>query len=197
MEPVCCSMSSSNCCFLTCIQVSQEAGQVVWYAHLFQNLFKQELILVQFSSVAQSHPTFCNPMDCSTPGLPVHRQLPEFTQTHVHWAEYIMRNAGLDEAQAGIKIVRRNFELWCWRRLLNLLNGKEIQRVNPKGNQSWIFIRRTNAEAQTPILWPPDVKNWLIEKDPHAGEDWRWEEKGTTEDEMVGWNHQLNGHEFE
>ena len=63
-------------------------------------------------------------------------------------------------------------------------------------NQSWIFIGRTDAEAKTPILWPPDAKNWLIEKDPDAGKDWRWEE-GMTEDEMVGWHHQFNGHEFE
>ena len=65
------------------------------------------------------------------------------------------------------------------------LDSKEIQPVNPKGNQSWIFIRRTDAEAETPILWPPDAKNWLIGKDPGAGRDWRQEEKGTTEDEMV------------
>ena len=74
---------------------------------------------------------------------------------------------------------------------------KEI-RVNPKGNQSWIFIGRTDAEAETPILWPPNGKNWLTGKDPDAGKDWRWqEEKGMTEDEMVGWHHWLNGHEFE
>ena len=73
---------------------------------------------------------------------------------------------------------------------------KEIQAVNPKGNQSWIFIGRTDAEAETPILWPPDAKNWLIGKDPDAGKDWRREEKGTTEDEMVGWHHWLDGHEF-
>ena len=69
--------------------------------------------------------------------------------------------------------------------------------IHPKGNQSWIFIGRTDAEAETPILWPPDAKNWLIWKDPDAGKDWRQEEKGTTEDEMVGWNHQLNEHESE
>ena len=87
------------------------------------------------------------------------------------------------------------FELWCWRRLLKSpLDCKEIQPVNPKGNQSWIFIGRTDAE--TPMLWPPDAKNWLIWKDPDAGKDWR-PEKGTAEDEMVGWHHQLNGHEFE
>ena len=73
----------------------------------------------------------------------------------------------------------------------------KIKPVNPKGNQSWIFIGRTDAEAETPILWPPDAKNWLIGKDPDAGKDWRLEEKGTTEDEMVGWHHQLDGHEFE
>ena len=77
------------------------------------------------------------------------------------------------------------------------LDCKEIQPVNPKGNQPWIFIGRTDAEAETPILWPPDVKNWLIVKDPDAGKDWRQEEKGMTEDEMVGWHRRLDGHEFE
>ena len=72
-----------------------------------------------------------------------------------------------------------------------------IHLVHPKGNQSWIFIGRTDVEAETPILWPPDAKNWLIRKDPDAGKDWRWEEKGTTEDKMVGWHHQFNGHKFE
>ena len=77
------------------------------------------------------------------------------------------------------------------------LDCREIQPVTPKGNQSWIFIGRTGAEAETPILWPPDAKNWLIGKDTDAGKDWRQKEKGTTEDEMVGWRHRLNGHEFE
>ena len=90
---------------------------------------------------------------------------------------------------------------WCfWTVVLTLespLDCKEIQPINPKGNQSWIFIGRTDPEAETPILWPPDMKNWLIWKDPDAGKDWGQEEKGTTEDEMVGWHHQLNGHEFE
>ena len=81
--------------------------------------------------------------------------------------------------------------LWCWRRLETPLDCKETQAVHPKGNQSWMFIRRTNAEAETPILWPPDAKSWLIGKDPNAGKDWRQEEKGTTEDEMVGCHHQL------
>ena len=74
------------------------------------------------------------------------------------------------------------------------LDYKDIQQVHPKGSQSWIFTGRTDAKAETPVLWPPDVKNWLIWKDLDAGKDWRWEEKGTTEDGLVGW---LNGHEFE
>ena len=77
------------------------------------------------------------------------------------------------------------------------LDSKEIKLVHPKGNQSWIFIGKTDAEAGTPILWPPRVKNWLIGKDPDARKDWRQEEKGMTEDEMVGWNHWLSGHDFE
>ena len=89
------------------------------------------------------------------------------------------------------------FELWCSRRLLSPLDCKEIQPVHPKGNQSWIFIGRTDAEAETPTLWPHDVKNGLLWKDPDTGEDWRQEEKGMTEDEMVGWHHWLYGHEFE
>ena len=92
---------------------------------------------------------------------------------------------------------------WCfWTVVLKKtcespLDCKEIKLVNSKGDQSWIFFGTTDAEAETPILWPSDVKNWLIGKDPDAGKDWRQEEKGTTEDEMVWWHHQLNGHEFE
>ena len=86
------------------------------------------------------------------------------------------------------------FDLWCWRRLLRV---PWIKPFNPKGNQSWILIGRTDVEAETPILWPPDVNSWLIGKDPDAGKDWRQEEKLGTEDEMVEWHHRLNGHEFE
>ena len=94
---------------------------------------------------------------------------------------------------------------WCfWTVVLektvkSLLDYKEIQSVNPKGYESWKFIGRTDAEAEASVLWPPDVKNWLIGKDPDAGKDWRWEEKGMTEHptEMVRWYHQLDGHEFE
>ena len=77
------------------------------------------------------------------------------------------------------------------------LDCKEIKIVHPKGNQSWIFIGRTDADAEAPILWPPDVKNWLTEKDPNAGKDWRREEKGMSEDKKVGWHDWLNEHELE
>ena len=92
---------------------------------------------------------------------------------------------------------------WCFqtamleKTLENLLDSKEIKPVNPKGNKPWIYIGRTDAEAEAPIVWPPGAKSRLIEKDPNDEKDWVQEEKGTTEDEMVGWRHQLNGHEFE
>ena len=94
---------------------------------------------------------------------------------------------------------------WCFRTVVlektlrNPLDCKEIKSVNPKRNQYWIFIGRTDAEAEAeaPILWPPGAKNWLIGKDPDAGKDWRQEGKETTEDQMVGWHHQLKGHKFE
>ena len=92
---------------------------------------------------------------------------------------------------------------WCFwtvvleKTLKSPLDYKEIQPVHPKGDQSWVFIGRTDAEAETPKLWPPHAKSWLIGKDPDAGRDWGQEEKGTTEDEMVGWHHWLDGHGFE
>ena len=92
---------------------------------------------------------------------------------------------------------------WCFctvvleKTLESPLDCKEIQPAHSKEDQSWVFIGRTNVEAETPIFWPPDAKSWLILKDPDAGKDWRQEEKGTTEGEMVGWHHWLNGHEFE
>ena len=92
---------------------------------------------------------------------------------------------------------------WCFwtvvleKTLESPLDCKEIKPINPKGNQSWLFIESTDAEAEGPILWPPDVKNWLIGKDPDASKDWRQEQKGTTKNEMVEWHHWLNGHESE
>ena len=99
-------------------------------------------------------------------------------------------------------------ESWTWKNwyfwtvvlektLWSPLDRKEIKPINPKGNQPWIFIGRTDAEAETPILQPRDAKNWLIWKDPNTRKDWRREEKGTKEDEMIGWHYQLDGHEFE
>ena len=88
------------------------------------------------------------------------------------------------------------FELWYLEKTLESpLDCKEIQPVHPKGNQSWIFIGRTDAEAETPILWPPHTKSWLVGKDPDVGKDWK-QEKGMTEDEMIGWHHQLSGHDL-
>ena len=89
------------------------------------------------------------------------------------------------------------FKLMLEKTLESPLDYKEIQPVHPKGDQSWVFIGRTDAEAETPILWPPHVKSWLIGKDPDAGRDWGQEEKGKTEDEMAGRHHWLDGHESE
>jgi len=164
------------------------------------------------------------PRDCSTPGLPVHHQLPELIQIHVHWfSDAIQPSHPLSSPSPTFNLSQHQgfssshvwmWELdykeswapknWCFRPVVlgkdcsveSPLDCKEIKPVNPKGNQSWIFIGRTDAEAETPILWPPDAKNWLIGKDPDAGKDWRWE-KGMTKDEMVGWHHWINGHEFE
>ena len=92
---------------------------------------------------------------------------------------------------------------WCFwtvvleKTLESPLDCKEIQPVHPKGDQPWVFIGRTDAESETPVLWPPHSKSWLTGKDPDAGRDWGQEEKGTTEDEMAGWHHRLDGHGFE
>ena len=86
------------------------------------------------------------------------------------------------------------FELWCWRRLLRV---PWTARTSNQSIQSWVFFGRTDVEAETPVLWPPHAKSWLIGKDSDAGKNWGQEEKGTTEDEMAGWHHQLDGHEFE
>ena len=92
---------------------------------------------------------------------------------------------------------------WCFwtvvleKTLESPLDCKDIQQVHPKGDQSWVFIGRTDAKAETPVLWPPHVKSWLTGKDSDAGRDWGQEEKGTTDDEMAGWHHWLDGHEFE
>ena len=146
-------------------------------------------------SVAQSCQTLCDPMQCSTPGFPVLQYLPEFAQTLVHWvgdgtqpchplsspsppALNLSQHQGLVQWVGSSHLVARVLEL----------------HLQP---QFFQWMLRTDAEAETPILWPPDSKNWLTGKDCDAGKEWRQEEKGTPEDEMVGWHHQLDGHEFE
>ena len=105
----------------------------------------------------------------------------------------MLLNCGVGEDSLE-KSLEKSWRTSLWR---SSLDCNEIQSVNPKGNQSWIFIGRTDAEAEAPILWPPDVTSWLLWKDPEAGKDWCQGEKGTTKDEMVGWHHWLYAHEFE
>ena len=108
-----------------------------------------------------------------------------------------------DLAAATVWILRKEngqshvFTWWRLRRDEEMIKLKYLQTINPKGNQPWIFIGRTDAKAEAPIFWPPDAKNWFIGKDSDAEKDWGQEEKGATEDEMAGWHYQLNGHEFE
>ena len=100
--------------------------------------------------------------------------------------------------KAGWALKNWGFQTVVLKKILeSLLDCQEIKAVNPKGNQPLIFIGRTDAEAEAPVFWPPDAKGWLIRKDPDAWKDWRQKEKGTTEDETVGWHHRLNGHNFE
>ena len=215
-------------------------------------------------------------MNCSTAGLPVHHQLPEFIQTHIHWVSDVIQPshplsspsppvfnlsqhqglfqwlrfsyqvAKVLEFQLPASVLPMNIQDWFplglfsfridWFHLLTLqgslksllqqhsskasihwllaffivqlshpymTTGKTIALTrptfvgNPQGNQSWIFIWRTNAKAETLIFWPPDAKNWLTGKDSDDGKDWRQKEKGITEDKMMGWHHRLDGHEFE
>ena len=118
------------------------------------------------------------------------------SQTYVFFSSYVC----LWELDHKDGWVLENWFFWMVvleKTLESPLDCKEIRSVNPKRNQPWILTRSTDTEAELPILWPPDAKNWLIGKDPDAEKDWRQEEKGMTEDEMVGWHHWLNGHEFE
>ena len=112
-----------------------------------------------------------------------------FSSSHVWTWELNHKESWVPKNWCFLSVVFKTLEI--------SLDCKEIKPVHPKGNQSWIFTGKTDAEAETPILWSPDAKNWLIGKDPDAGKDWGQDEKGTTEDEMVGWHHWLDGHEFE
>ena len=159
-------------------------------------------------------------MDCSMPVFSVHHQLLEFAEAHVHWvgdaiqpshpllspyppAFNLSQHQGLFQGVGSAHQVANVLKLQFQpaRFLCPGDSPGKSTRVGcyfllQIGNQSWIFIGRTDAEAETPMLWLPDAKNWLIWKDPDAGKDWGQEEKGTTEDEMVGWHHWLDGHEF-
>ena len=135
------------------------------------------------------------------------------SRQHIKKQRHNFANKGLDSQSCGFPSnhvwmwesdYKESWALknWCFwtiileKTLKSPLDCKEIQPVHPKGNQSWIFFGKTDGEAETLILWPPNAKNWLIGKDLDAGKDWRREEKGTTEDEMAGWHHQFNGYEF-
>ena len=151
--------------------------------------------------VSQSCLTLCNPKDYTIHGILQARIL--------DWVAFPFSRASSqprNRAQVS-HIASRFFTSWATREacfwtvvlektLESPLNFKEIQPVLPKGDQSWVFIGRTDVEAETPILWPPDAKSCLIAKDPDSGKDWGQEEKGTTEHEMVGWHHQLKWHGF-
>ena len=120
------------------------------------------------------------------------------------WREYWKRSEiwdMIDSLATNLWCCKEQYCIGTWnvrleKTLESPLDCKEIQPVHPKGDQSWVFIGRTDIEAETPVLWPPDAKSWLIGKDPDAGRDWGQEEKGTTEDEMAGWHYRLNGHGF-
>ena len=122
--------------------------------------------------------------------------------TKVHLVKAMVFPVVMYGCESSTEKKSRVLKSWCFwtvvleKTLESPLDCKEIQPVHPKGDQSWVFIRRADVEAETPIIWPPHVKCWLIGKDPDGGKDWR-QEKGTTEDEMVGWHLRLYGHEFE
>ena len=165
------------------------------------------------SEVAQSCPTLCDPMNCNLPGSSVHGIFQaRVLRQHIKKQRHYFANEGPSSQCYGFS----NSHVWMWelhykeswapknwwfwtlmlaKTLETILDCKEIQPVHPK-DQSWMFIGRTDAESESPMLWPPNTKNWLIWKDPDAGKDWRQEEKGTTEDKMVGWHHRLNGYEL-
>ena len=131
----------------------------------------------------------------------IKEQKQQFANKTMHSQNYDLSSSHVWMWQMDHKEVR-TLKNWCFRTavlektLKSYLGRKEIKSINPKGNQSWIFIGKSDAEAEAPILQPPDVKRWLTGKDPGAGKDWRQVEKGTTEDKIVGWHHWLNGHEF-
>ena len=141
---------------------------------------------------------------CDQPRQHIKKQRNKFTKKGTSSQSYDFSSSHVQMWELDYKEswALKNWHFWTVvleKTLESPLDFKEIQPVHPKGDQSWIFIGRTDAEAETPVLSPPDVKSQLIRKDPESGKDWRWKEKGTTEDEMVGWHHRLNDlneHEF-
>ena len=139
---------------------------------------------------------------CDKPRQHIKKQRHYFVDKHPYSHSYgfSSNHVCMDELDYNESWVPKNRCFWTVvleKTLESLLDCKDIQPVHPKGNQSWIFIGRTDAEAEAPVLCSPDAKGWLIRKDTDAGKDWGQEEKGVTEDEMVGWHHWLGGHEFE
>ena len=178
----------------------------------------QRMKVKRESEAAQSCPTLSDPMDCSPPGSSMGFSRQEYwnvvPSSSPTWNNRLVQNWEKSASSQGCGFssshvwmweldhkesrVPKNWRFWTVvleKTLERPLDCKEIQPVHPKGDQSWMFIGRSDAGAETPILWPPDAKSWLIWKDLDVGKDWR-QEKGTTEDEMVGWHHWLNGHEF-
>ena len=164
----------------------------------------------RWSEVIQSCLTLCDPVDYSLMGSSVRgifqqEYLSEdwtlvFHIVGRHFIVWAIGEVRCESWTIMLDWAPKNWHFWTVvleNPLKSPLGCKEIQPVHPKGNQSWLCIGWTDVEAETPILWPPDAKSWLIWKDPDPGKDWRWEEKRMTEDEMVGWHHRLNGREFE
>ena len=255
-------MPSSNCCFLICIQISQEAGKAVWYSPFLKNFpyFVVIHIVKGFGIVNKAEVDVFLELSCFFDDLSdvyslisgafsktslniwkftVHILLKPGMENFEHyftsvwnecncvivWAFFGIHLTNLDSILKSRDITlptkvhivkashvqmwefnhKENWALknWCLqtvvlkRALDSPLDCKEIKPVNPKGNQPWMFIGRTDPEAEAPILWQCDVRNWLFEKDSNPGKDWGWEEKGTIEDKMARWHHQFSGHEFE
>jgi len=157
-------------------------------------------------------------MNCSTRSFPVLHCLLKFAQTDIHWISDAIQPSHPLLPASPLALNLSSSHVWMWeldhkegwapknwcfltvvleKTLESVLDSKDIKPVHPKGNQPWIVIGRTGTEAEAPILWPPDVKSWLIGKDPDAGKDWQQEEKRATEDEMAGWHHWFNGCQFE
>ena len=205
-------------------QISRIAGRFFTSWATREALNKSSLNFLMLFLVIQSCPTLCDPMDCSPPGSSVHGVLQARILKWV--AIPSSRGSSQPKDWTQVSCIKGRFftiwatresssHVWMWdlahkegwvlknwcfwtveKHLASPLDCKEIQPVHSKGDQSGVFIGRTDVEAETPILWPTDAKSWLIWKDPDAGKDWRQEKKGTTEDEMVGWHRWLNEHEF-